>query len=58
MICGACGKKIPGSFHDFPEVCECIDWLARYKEKGWTMHPNVKKRLQEKQRGKHGKQTN
>lgn len=36
-ICGKCRFPVPDSFHDHDEVCECIDWRARAKEKGWEL---------------------
>ncbi len=42
-ICSKCFKPIPDSYHDFEEVCECIDYHKRAKEKGWQLKFPVKK---------------
>lgn len=36
-FCSRCHKPCPDSFHDFPEVCECIDWEKRAKKMGWEL---------------------
>ncbi len=36
-LCSKCLKPIPDSYHDFNEVCECINWRAMAKEKGWDL---------------------
>ncbi len=37
MLCGKCGKPVPDSFHNFAEVCECIDYKKVAKKMGWKL---------------------
>lgn len=43
MYCSECGKQCPDSFHPIADPCRCVDWVQRYKRKGWTMHPETLK---------------
>jgi len=37
MICGKCRKPCPDAFHDFPEICDCIDWLLMAEKMNWDL---------------------
>lgn len=36
-------KAVPDSFHDFDEECECQDWKAEAKKRGWIIRTKGKK---------------
>jgi len=37
MYCVKCLKPVPDSYHDFQEVCTCVDYKKEAKEKGWKI---------------------
>lgn len=43
IICANCMKAVPDSFHDFDEECECQDWKAEAKKRGWIIRTKGKK---------------
>ena len=36
-ICARCHKRVPDSFHDWEEECECIDWRKQAKKMKWMV---------------------
>ena len=36
-ICAKCKKPCPDSFHDFKEICKCVDWKKQEEKMGWKL---------------------
>ena len=45
-ICSKCGLRVPDGFHPLDVFCRCVDWLTRYEENGWILHPYTKEILE------------